>query len=228
MKPALQKLWIFAAFLPTFAVCARNESSIRDIRRKLGEESVCDPNAKTKIGYKRYFDGLRSIYHGGADGTCIPVHMDCGWPSVQSHASKKLPTFVLSVGLEGAGHHLWTEILERPVFDCVWINGRHYHRDISDGVPRTTVTKLAQGMMEQLQMRLDSGKGACKSIYDAEDSFPTGAIRKAGRVFMRPDIVNLQKLDGKLFHVKYLIILRNVTVSRSTAYIIRRLVVFIF
>lgn len=30
---------------------------------------------------------------------------------------------------------------------------------------------------------------------------------------MHPDIVNLQKLDGKLFHIKYLVILRNLTVS---------------
>jgi hypothetical protein len=51
-----------------------------------------------------------------------------------------------------------------------------------------------------------------RSIYDSEDSFPTGAIRKKGRVFMRPDLVNLQKLDGVLFNIKYLIILRNITV----------------
>ena len=49
----------------------------------------------------------------------------------------------------------------------------------------------------------------CRTIFDSEDSFPTGAIRKRGRIFMRPDIVNLQMLDGKLFNIKYLIILRN-------------------
>ncbi len=51
-----------------------------------------------------------------------------------------------------------------------------------------------------------------RSIFDAEDSFPTGAIRKKGRVFMHPDIHNIQQLDGDLFDVKYLIILRNTTV----------------
>jgi hypothetical protein len=51
-------------------------------------------------------------------------------------------------------------------------------------------------------------KPPCKSIFDAEDSFPTGAIRKPGRVFMRPDLVNLHELDGVMFNIKYLIILR--------------------
>jgi hypothetical protein len=53
---------------------------------------------------------------------------------------------------------------------------------------------------------------------DAEDSFPTGAIRKTGRVFMHPDLVNLQLLDGVLFNTKYLIILRNITVSYSQSH----------
>ena len=61
-------------------------------------------------------------------------------------------------------------------------------------------------------MRKDNGKPPCKLIYDAEDSFPTGAIRRPGRVFMRPDIINLQRLDGVLFNVKYLLIVRNITV----------------
>jgi hypothetical protein len=57
----------------------------------------------------------------------------------------------------------------------------------------------------------------CRSIFDAEDSFPTGAIRKTGRVFMHPDIVNLQKLDGVVFNIKYLIINRNVTDTALSA-----------
>ncbi len=119
------------------------------------------------------------------------------------------------MGLEGAGHHLWTEVLEKPLFDCVWINARHYKRDIGDGVPRTTVAELKSGFMEQFKHRSEAGLPACKRIYDAEDSFPTGAIRKGGRVFMRPDLVNLQLLDGVLFDVKYLLIVRNTTVSRA-------------
>ena len=49
-------------------------------------------------------------------------------------------------------------------------------------------------------------------LADAEDSFPTGSIRKTGRIFCRPDLVNVQKLDGILYNVKYLVIARNVTV----------------
>ena len=53
------------------------------------------------------------------------------------------------------------------------------------------------------------------SIFDAEDSFPTGAIRKNGRVFMHPDMVNMQKMHGDLFNVKYMLILRNTTVCAT-------------
>ena len=187
----------------------RNSST----RRNLQEESACDTTVATNPLMKRYFDGMKQIYSGSlGDSTCFPVHNRCGWPVVRTPQAKDLPLFVLSVGLEGAGHHLWTEIMEQPVFDCVWTNARHYFRDIADGVPRTTAAQLRSGLQEQFQMRKASGKPACKTIYDSEDSFPTGAIRQNGRVFMRPDIVNLQQLDGVLFNVKYLLILRNTTV----------------
>jgi hypothetical protein len=178
-------------------------------QRQLAADAYCNSDAPNDVKLQKYFKGMDRIYKGEDEGTCLAVHKQCGWPAQPSN----LPLFVLSVGLEGAGHHLWTEILEQPVFDCVWINGRHYERDVADGVPRATVEKQIAGFKEQLKMRLETGKKACKSIYDAEDSFPTGAIRKAGRVFMRPDIVNLQQLDGKMFNMKYLIIVRNTTVS---------------
>jgi hypothetical protein len=123
--------------------------------------------------------------------------------------------FVISVGLEGAGHHLWTEILNEPVFDCVWTNARHYRRDIADGVPRLTPNELSQGIKEQFKLRVESGQQPCRRVYDAEDSFPTGAIRKHGRIFCRPDLINIQMLDGVLFHAKYLVIARNVTVRET-------------
>ena len=143
----------------------------------------------------------------GYDSTCLPIHKKCGWPKASS--SKELPLFVISVGLEGAGHHLWTELLG-SIFDCSWINGRHYIRNIGDGVGRTTPAELSRGI-EQFAMRSKNGKPPCKYIYDAEDSFPTGSIRKAGRCFMHPDIVNLEQLHGVLFRVKYIIIARNGT-----------------
>jgi len=191
-----------------------NISSSSIHRRQLDE--ICNKNAPKDTRYQAYFKGIKKSYRNvELTGTCLPVHMNCGWPSAIRSLDKseeKLPLFVLSVGLEGAGHHLWTEIFSQPLFDCVWINGRHYNRQVGDGVPRTTIQHLRKGIEEQFKMRLDSGKKSCKSIYDAEDSFPTGAIRKTGRVFMRPDLVNLQQLDGILFNLKYLIILRNTTV----------------
>jgi hypothetical protein len=49
-------------------------------------------------------------------------------------------------------------------------------------------------------------------IVNTEDSFPTGALRKPGRLFMRPDIVNLQEIDGQIMNVKYIVMVRNSTV----------------
>lgn len=215
------KICLAVACFLYFMVYVEGNFEIRNGSRRL--DGLCDKTVSANSNVKRYFDGLDSIYRPiGGEGTCLPIHKECGWP-VDGKAN--LPTFVLSVGLEGAGHHLWTEILDTPVFDCVWINGRHYNRDISDGVPRTSAYELKQGMMEQLDFRKQAGKPPCKSIYDAEDSFPTGAIRKSGRVFMRPDIVNLQRLDGILFNVKYLIIARNVTVC---LYFFADIFVFVF
>jgi hypothetical protein len=129
-----------------------NESSSTKFRMKMraiDEETVvtsaeCDPTARGNLEYERYFDGMSTIYRGDARMTCLPQHMECGWPAVVS-TGKKLPLLVMSVGLEGAGHHLWTELLKGPVFDCVWINARHYRRDIADGVPRLTPEELHDG-----------------------------------------------------------------------------------
>jgi hypothetical protein len=209
--------WLFILFLVIRRDNGQESESYTSYNRRLSSnEQTCDDTTT----FRSYFDAMDSIY-GGEDqqlGSCLPLHKKCGWPSISSStqltdSTKQLPLLVLSVGLEGAGHHLWTELLAEPIFDCVWINGRHYHRDIGDGVPRSSTKKLAEGFREMFQIRADNGKPPCKRIYDAEDSFPTGALRKSGRVFMRPDLVALQQLDGVLFNIKYLIIVRNTTVK---------------
>ena len=190
-------------------------------QRKLSSSVIgCDSSKTNHKGYEKYMKGMRNIYKNNADvGTCLPVHYECGWQISANERQPKpeLPTFVLSVGLEGAGHHLWTEILEQPVHDCVWTNARHYERDLGDGVAKSSVSKLHDAITEQFKLRIQTGKPSCRMIYDSEDSFPTGAIRKKGRVFMRPDIVNLQLLDGVLFNTKYIVILRNVTDATVSA-----------
>ncbi len=220
MSPTFCAWYVVVTLVLLLSACAMQESSVdrnSSTHRNLQEEPACDTTVATNPLMKRYFDGMKQIYSGSlGDSTCFPVHNRCGWPVVRTPQANNLPLFVLSVGLEGAGHHLWTEIMEQPVFDCVWTNARHYFRDIADGVPRTTAAQLKSGLQEQFQMRKASGKPPCKTIYDSEDSFPTGAIRQNGRVFMRPDIVNLQQLDGVLFNVKYLLILRNTTVRNPT------------
>lgn len=203
----------------------RNLNSVFNKPSDLGgadSSGTCDQSTRSNPLLQSYFDGMASIYRdaGMAQTTCLPLHQDCGWGSrikTGNEKERKLPLFVLSIGLEGAGHHLWTELLGQPVFDCVWTNARHYHRDIADGVPRNSAHSLKMGLDEHFKIRKQMGKDPCRSIYDAEDSFPTGAIRKSGRVFMRPDIVTLQQLDGEVLDVKYLIIVRNTTDTALSA-----------
>ncbi len=228
--------FILVALACNHADCMRNNGSDTEIFEKNSQGGVmsdskrrslldsCDTRVKSNA-YDGYFRAMTNIYDTSSNfksmqsassvhDTCLATHKECGWtPSPRNN----LPLFVLSVGLEGAGHHLWTEILDSPVFDCVWINARHYKRHIGDGVPRTTSSELKSGFFEMFKLRKEKGLPPCTSIYDAEDSFPTGAIRKQGRVFMRPDLVNLQKLDGVLFNIKYLLIMRNVTDTAMSA-----------
>jgi len=107
--------------------------------------------------------------------------------------------------------------MAKPLFDCVWINGRYYHRDLADGVARTTLKSQYEGFKDHAQLRAQSGQPPCKRIFDAEDSFPTGAIRRFSRVFMRPDLIHLQDLDGILYDLKILIITRNTTDTAMSA-----------
>jgi len=95
--------------------------------RKLTNEEICDKDSEKNSGYNNYFSAMRNIYQNKYDSTCLPVQKSCGWPV----AEKKLPLFVLSVGLEGAGHHLWTELFEKPLFDCVWVSFKSKHKFLS-------------------------------------------------------------------------------------------------
>lgn len=105
---------------------------------------------------------------GSGPPTCLSKHSEaCGWtPVTQSRQSGQipLPLYVLAVGLEGSGHHLWSELLGTPVFDCLWFNGRHYHRDVGDGLARTSVAKLEQGFREQFALRRQSQKLDCRYL----------------------------------------------------------------
>lgn len=78
--------------------------------------------SKNQHRYKDYFKSMKLIYNQYEDGTCLPVQSKCGWEKINS----KLPLYVLVVGLEGSGHHLWSKLLAKPVVDCVWVRNKIY------------------------------------------------------------------------------------------------------
>ena len=79
------------------------------IHLESNERVLC--NKLAIVESKKYFDEMSNIYSNIRESTtCIGAHKQCGWPS-KSENSIKLPLFVLTVGLEGAGHHFWTEKL---------------------------------------------------------------------------------------------------------------------
>ena len=80
--------------------------------RRLSSTTGCDSSKVNHAGYEKYFKGMDSIHRGKEEGTCLPVHKGCGWqkpPSGKTSVKNNLPTFVLSVGLEGAGHHMYVD-----------------------------------------------------------------------------------------------------------------------
>lgn len=84
------------------------------------EDGTVDMNAKE--GSLKYFSSLKNIYGPLYPQTGIEQRKRCGWESPREKTnSKTLPVFVLSVGLEGAGHHLYSELFGKPVFDCLWV-----------------------------------------------------------------------------------------------------------
>jgi hypothetical protein len=95
------------------------------------------------------------------------------------------------------------------------------------GFPLLTSEDLAMKLFEDLQSKLNRDKERCQSILNSLDSFPFGLTPKGsdstvregyrGRAMNHPDIVNLQALDGVLFNIKYLVLVRNVTVGTSSA-----------
>jgi hypothetical protein len=130
----------------------------KDHSSSLNITRFCDPGASTKKGYQDYFKGMNKIYQNIESETCLPVQRQCGWPKQGSNK----PQFVLIIGLEGSAHHFWTKLLYSPIFDCVWVNSRHYRRDVGDGVPRRTPPELRSGILEQMDIREKEAPPRCK------------------------------------------------------------------
>lgn len=81
---------------------------------------TCDLSNEQKNEYSKYFTAMKPIYGDLYQETGLERRRQCGWKQKDMSASH-LPSFVLSVGLEGAGHHLYSELFKTPVFDCVWV-----------------------------------------------------------------------------------------------------------
>jgi len=92
------------------------DSSISDWKKQWRRNLIatnnsidCDSTASINPLWRRYFNGVQSIYTSEktfrnpnmVDSTCIPLHKSCGWPSITQNSGQKLPLYVLSVGLEG-------------------------------------------------------------------------------------------------------------------------------
>ena len=97
--------------------------------------STCDHDAGSK--FKSYFDDMKIIYNKHTD-TCLKPHESCGWPNVR-YSRPDLPLLILTIGVEGAGHHMWAENLSF-LFDCVWITGPHYNRE--NGIKSFSIIEL--------------------------------------------------------------------------------------
>lgn len=82
---------------------------------------TCDLSNVQKNEYAKYFNAMKPIYGDLYAQTGLERRKNCGWKQHGASVAY-LPTYVLSVGLEGAGHHLYSEIFQEPVFDCVWVS----------------------------------------------------------------------------------------------------------
>ena len=176
---------------------------------------------------KPYFDGMTNIYKGittydrygksvqGEDNTCLPVHKKCGWGLAPNNT---LPTLIMAVGLEGSGHHLvGLDILggasPSPIRkNCELLSGPHYATDskLTKG-DKTRVHSSEQYMLNWKKFLRQRKFNGCKILFDYQDSFPFQMVRSPMRAFNHPDMSNLEYLNGKIFNIKYVVLVRNVT-----------------
>lgn len=191
--------------------------TINGSRRQLGD--YCDSTASSNSDYSKYFKALRDIYADVAiEQTCVPAYMQCGWPVVKSD----LPLLVFAVGGEGSGHHVWQTLLTN-VLDCVWQASDHYtnirqgNKIVLTGFPHLEPETLFQSLAAEYKKRKNSNNKPCRQVFDAIDSFPYGLVKFGGRAMNHPDLRNIQSLDGVLFNIKYLILVRNLTDSAVSA-----------
>ena len=82
--------------------------SISRILTAINNTIECDGSVADNLLFRRYFNGVFSMYRNDnsqpldyIQNTCIPKHHRCGWATIEPKLKKKLPVYVLSVGLEG-------------------------------------------------------------------------------------------------------------------------------
>lgn len=108
-----------ASALSSFLLLNLFCSSIDRIQACKNVEFECDLSNEEKEGNSKYFLAMRNIYSDYFAESGLQKQMQCGWKSDPKR--NDLPLFVLAVGLEGAGHHLYSELFKEPVFDCLWV-----------------------------------------------------------------------------------------------------------
>jgi hypothetical protein len=134
---------------------------------------------------------------------CIWVHSLLPLCLVLSHSlyqplpSKSEPSAGSHLSKSGFPY-LTSEDLEDSLSSQLVLSSRIASKDC-----KSVISCLAFGLIAHSLIR---------TIYDAFSSFPFGTPKDQARVFNHPDLINLRKLDGVLFNVKYLVLSRNITV----------------
>eukprot|EP00850_Spirogloea_muscicola_P006980 SM000034S12734 [mRNA] locus=s34:482360:484600:- [translate_table: standard] len=141
-----------------------------------------------------------------------------------------LPTVVIFAGVEGSGHKFFEQVfrnlpvnftvvqfepeLHLTALDSQFVSKEAKHKAAADsGCPKLPYARPLVEYVREMSLRLAAaGKGP---YLRARDSYPMGRVRTP---LARPDLVSFLELDGLLFKLKVVVIMRNLAAAVRSAF----------
>ncbi|EGD72339.1 hypothetical protein PTSG_00360 [Salpingoeca rosetta] len=141
------------------------------------------------------------------------VVMDGPYCTPMTAPKKPLPKFVFVAGVEGSGHHALLSVWEKLKEDSVPLELIVYDQVFHQlGVENHASYHYSRISLEEREAAMRpvfehaAQRGA--TVIDAQNSYPMGQF--AGSL-AHPDLLQLAKLDGKLFDLRVIVLYRNPT-----------------
>eukprot|EP00049_Salpingoeca_infusionum_P019772 m.362993 g.362993 ORF g.362993 m.362993 type:complete len:373 (+) comp21305_c0_seq1:176-1294(+) len=132
--------------------------------------------------------------------------------------NKDLPLFVFVAGVEGSGHHslhgIWNSLKKHMAVEQIVFDQKFHSLDINNHASYQYSKVDVEAHKQAMQPIFEQFKQSGGIVVDTQNSYPMGMF--AGSL-AHPDLLMLNELDGVLFDLRVIVLLRDLTDAAMSA-----------